>query len=132
MKLLAQWIARLAADRRGATLIEYAFAASVLVVIIVGILEFGRALFLQTQLQQAVSQAARCATVNNSACGTSTAIRSYAASQASSILSISSNSFVYTNASCGNQVTISYPFNFSIPFYGNVTMMINAQSCVPK
>ena len=122
-------------DDGGSTLIEYAFAATVLIVLMYGVLEFGRVLYLQNQLQHGVAMAARWATVTSGVCPSNTGsqIESYAAARSSVFLTISSANFSAScTASCGNRVSVSYPFSFTIPFYGTTSLNLTAQSCYPK
>ena len=120
-------------DDSGSTLIEFAFASTVLLVLMYGILEFGRVLYLQNQLQQGVAMAARWATVTSGVCSNTSQIQSYASTRSSAFLTIPAGNFnVNCNASCGNNVSVAYPFSFTIPFYGTTSLNITAQSCYPK
>jgi Flp pilus assembly protein TadG len=121
----------LLADRSGTTAVEFAFLAPVLFVIFLGIVEFGRLLWTQSTLQQAVQAAARCASVNPTLCNTDSATETYAATQAFG-LPVSSSAFTATTATCGNQVSANLPFNFVVPalFPENVTL--TAFSCYPS
>jgi len=140
----------------GATAIEMAFLLPVFLLFLVGIEEFGRALWTQTALQFAVEAAARCAAVSPSLCknsGGTIDVPGYAATQAFG-LSIPSSAFSYTqNAVCGvassstgsggAQVSASYAFNSLVDVSGfykllgtpqgqnplNVTL--SAKSCHP-
>jgi Flp pilus assembly protein TadG len=99
----------------GTTAVEAAFVLPLLLLVLLGIVEFGRAIWIQTSLQYAVTAAARCAAVNSPTCTNN--VPSYAASQVYG-LSIPSADFTYTSgASCGNtgyvtgsQVTVNYTF----------------------
>jgi Flp pilus assembly protein TadG len=125
----------LARDRSAATAVEVALLFPVFLLLLLGISEFGRALWTQTALQFAVGAAARCAAVNPSQCSD---VRAYAATQAYG-LSIPSGDFVYTaNASCGisgydrgAQVTVSYPFRPLVPQLVPLSVTLSAQSCHP-
>src|SRR4249920_1713174 len=70
----------------GATAVEMAYLLPVFMLFLLGICEFGRALWTQTALQFAVEAAARCAAVSPSLCtatgGSSMDVPGYAASQA--------------------------------------------------
>ena len=61
-------LARLWRARGGATAVEMAFLLPVFMLFLLGICEFGRALWTQTALQFAVEAAARCAAVSPSLC----------------------------------------------------------------
>lgn len=125
----------------GATAVEMAFLLPVFMLFLLGICEFGRALWTQTALQFAVESAARCAAVSPTLCtasgGTTMDIPGYAASQAFG-LSIPSSAFTYTqNAICGvglgggAQVTASYAFNAVVPQFVPVDVTLTAKSCHP-
>jgi Flp pilus assembly protein TadG len=83
---------RLWRSRDAATAIEMAFLLPVFLMFLLGIEEFGRALWTQTALQFAVERAARCAAISPSACED---VPAYAASQVFG-LSIPAESFTYT------------------------------------
>ena len=131
--------------RDGATAVEMAFLLPVFMLFLLGICEFGRALWTQTALQFAVEAAARCAAVSPSLCtaagGTSMDVPGYAASQAFG-MTIPSTAFTYTpNATCGvasgatgsggAQVTASYLFPAIVPALVPVDVTLSAKSCHP-
>jgi len=121
----------------GATAIEFAIVFPVFLVFVLGIVEFGRALWTQTALQSAVETAARCAAVNPTSCTPS--VTRYAASQAFG-LSIPAGEFTYTAAaSCGVAgntkgalVVASHVFD---PIIGQLvpglSVTLTARSCHP-
>jgi Flp pilus assembly protein TadG len=129
----------------GATAVEMAFLLPVFMLFLLGICEFGRALWTQTALQFAVEAAARCAAVSPSLCtaagGTEMDVPGYAASQAFG-MTIPSSAFTYTqNAICGvgsgatgsggAQVTASYNFDAVVPQLVPVNVTLSAKSCHP-
>jgi Flp pilus assembly protein TadG len=131
--------------RDGATAVEMAFLLPVFMLFLLGICEFGRALWTQTALQFAVEAAARCAAVSPSLCtapgGTTMDVEAYAASQAFG-MSIPSSAFTYLpNAVCGvasgvtgsggAQVTASYNFDAVVPQLVPVNVTLSAKSCHP-
>ena len=138
-------LTRLWAARRGATAVEMAFLLPVFLLFLLGICEFGRALWTQTALQFAVEAAARCAAVSPSLCtapgGSTMDVPAYAASQAFG-MSIPSTDFTYTpNATCGvgsgvsgaggAEVDASYPFDALVPQLVPVNVTLSAKSCHP-
>lgn len=138
-------IGRLWRSCGGATAIEMAFLLPVFALFLLGIEEFGRALWTQTALQFAVEAAARCAAVNPFKCtapgGTTLNVPAYAASQAFG-LSIPSSAFTYTaDAICGvassstgsggSQVQASYLFQAIVPQLVPVSVTLRAKSCHP-
>ena len=116
--------------RDGAAAVELALLLPVFLVFLLGICEFGRALWTQSALQYAVEAAARCAAVNTTTCGTTSATQTYAAGQVNGI-TIPSTDFNVTSPSCGIQVSISYAFTLLVPKLIPWSMTINAQSCHP-
>lgn len=57
-------MAKLLASRKGATAVEFALLSMVVIFFIIGIIEFGRILWIQDSLQFATEEAARYAMVN--------------------------------------------------------------------
>lgn len=123
--------------RAGVTAVEVAFLMPVLLLFLFGIVEFGRAMWIQSSLQYAVAAAARCAAIDPSTCGN---VPAYAAKQVLG-LSIPSSTFTYTSgASCGisgytsgAKVSANYTFNTVvarlIPSLSNIHL--NATACQP-
>lgn len=128
-------LAAVARDRGAASAVETALLFPVFLMLLLGIGEFGRALWTQTALQYAVGAAARCAAVNPSSCSD---VPAYAAAQAYG-LSVPSSDFTYTaSASCGvsgytggAQVNVSYPFTPMVPRLVPLSVTLSAQSCHP-
>jgi Flp pilus assembly protein TadG len=126
---------RLWRSRDGATAIEMAFLLPVFLLFLLGIEEFGRAMWTQTALQFAVEAASRCAAVSPSTCPN---VPAYAAGQAFG-MSIPSTSFNYTpNVTCGatsatggSQVTASYAFPALVPALIPISVTLSAKSCHP-
>ena len=130
-------IRRIVSDERGATAVETALILPAFLLVVFGIIEFGRGVWVQAALQYAVSQAARCASLQSSSC---TDVPSYAASNTLG-LTVPSSTFTYTSgASCGitaytkgYQVTASYQFSSVvgglIPQLASITL--RAKSCHP-
>ena len=116
------------ADRAGAVAIEFAILGPLLVMLLIGVIEFGRMLWAENALQYAVAEAARCMSVNTSVCGTTRQTQDFAAT--SSGLSFPSAIFSVGHAPCGNKVSASYGFVFIggvLPY----SVSLTAQSCFP-
>lgn len=120
---------RLAGDRNGNASLEMALLATPLFLFIFTIIDAGHALWLQNALEAAVMQAARCASVNPSLCGTASQIQTYAAGQAGA--GFSSAIFSFAQASCGNQVSANYPLSLKLPFK-SYSLTLSAQACYPS
>lgn len=125
---------RLAANRRGNVAVDFALSAPVLFLMIFGIIQLSYALWLQNALDDSVTAASRCASINSSAC--SGQITSYAASQSGA--PIDSSAFTYScrstdacannNVTCGCQVSASYSMPLAIP-WTNLSVNLSSQSC---
>lgn len=116
-------------DARGNAAVEMAFVAAPLVLFLFAIISTGQAIWLQNALDASVAEAARCASVNPTLCGTATQIKTYAASQAGA--GFDSSVFSVATASCGNQVTASYPLALAVPFT-TFSVNLSALACYPS
>ena len=118
-------------DSRGATIVEFALTVPVFLAMLIGVLEFGLLLWTQLGLQHATEMAARCASVNSNACGTTANIQSYASTQAYG-LNPPPSTFTVSSPACGSQVTANYTFAFVTSYFGAPTIALSAQACFPK
>lgn len=119
---------RLAAETRGNAAVEFALVSIPLLLFLFGIIATAQAVFLQNALNLSVAEAARCASVNPTLCGTASQIQSYAADQAGA--GFDSSVFSVAAVSCGNQVSASYPLGLTMPFM-TLSVNLSAQSCYP-
>jgi Flp pilus assembly protein TadG len=116
--------------RHGTTAVEFSLVALPLFMVLFGAVEFGRLLWTQSALHYAVEEAARCASVTPSTCGTSDQITAYAATAASP-LSITSAAFSSSTPSCGHQVSASFNYQFAVTGLFPFTPTLTAQACFP-
>ncbi len=119
-------------SNRGTTAIEFAMLFPVYLLMLFGVIEFGRLLWTQSTLQQAVEAAARCASVDPSVCSNSSTTANYAAAQMYG-LNVSAGVFSVASPppSCGNQVSANLPFNFIVSSLFPWQLTLTAQSCFP-
>jgi Flp pilus assembly protein TadG len=115
----------------GTAAVELALVAPALFTFVFGIAETGRALWLQNALDYSVAEAARCAAINPTACGSANDIQNYAAARSGSGIAASVFSVTTPMPSCGNQVSASYPMALTIPFL-TVSVTLTAQACYPS
>jgi Flp pilus assembly protein TadG len=118
-------------NRDGSGAIEFAVIMPVFLAGVLGIMEVGRALWTQNTLQRAVEAAARCASIDAANCGSSTATKNYAVTQAFD-LNVTSNIFTVTAPACGNQVAASYPFVPVSAIIDLPRVTLTARACFPK
>jgi len=134
-------LARLLQRTDGAAAIEFAILANALLLFLLGVIEFGRLYWTQSQLQYAAEAAAGYATVYavNNPSATTAQIQTAAQNQAPTYVygtSVPASDFTVTpynavtNApSCGNQVTVSYPFPFIVTSLFPFSITLNATAC---
>jgi len=115
--------------RGGAAAAEFAAILPAFLVIMIGIMEFGRLMWTKSALNYSVQEAARCAAINAGACGTQTQVQSYAASHSGQTFAASI--FTLSTPSCGTQVSATYPFQFIVPLF-NYSVTLQASYCYPK
>jgi Flp pilus assembly protein TadG len=116
-------------DARGSAAVELALVSPVLFMFVFGVAECGRAVWLKTALDYSVAEAARCASINPTVCGSVSDIESYAAARSGS--GVAASAFSVTTPSCGNQVSANYPMALLIPFL-DLSVTLTAQACYPS
>lgn len=140
--------------QRGAGMVEFAIAATALLLVMFGILEFGRVMYTYHTVSNAARLGARWAIVRGSNCSvldhcnaTSSDIQTWVQSQVplvdSGVLSVaatwSTSKDPSVNCSVtdpsGNNVqghlvcvTVSYPFNFALPFVSRTALTLSSTS----
>ena len=68
LKILRRWSAAVSGCRKGATAVEFALVVPVFLVMVMGVVEVGRVLWIKATMQHAVEQTTRYFMVNNAAC----------------------------------------------------------------
>ena len=116
---------------RGSAAVELALLAPALFLFVFGIAETGRALWLQNALDYSVAEAARCASINPTACNSVNDIQNYAAARSGSGVDPLVFSVTIPMPSCGNQVSANYPMALLIPFL-TLSVTLTAQACYPS
>jgi Flp pilus assembly protein TadG len=119
-------LVQIARARQGATAVEFALIAPVLFLILLGIMEVGRAFWIQSALDFAVQEAARCAVVQaaNPACSSPSAVQAYAAGRISQ-LNIPASDFTVATLTCGVDVKAAVPYHF----LSIINPTLSAESC---
>jgi Flp pilus assembly protein TadG len=124
-----RWLS-LVASRAGTAAVDFALVLPVFILAVVGVMEAGRILWAQNLLQRAVEAAARCASINATICGSSSAVASYAATQAPG-LSVPTGTFTLSVQACGNRVAASYSYPFLTTVLPLPSLTLTAQACFP-
>src|SRR5438477_13162998 len=117
MQRIRRRLRALVRDRRASTAVEFALAAPALFLFMFGIIQVGYALWMQNALDYSVAAAARCASLNGSACaavaGTSQ-VTTYAASESGA--SLTTRAFTYLgSAACGSLVSGNFTIAVDVP-----------------
>ena len=116
----------------GIAAVEFALVLPILLLCVLGLIEFARAIWTQTTLDYAVEAAARCAAVDTITCGTVVEIQNYAAARAPGLsFADPTSAFSVTRPSCGVQVTASLPFDFLVPALLPYSATLSARACFP-
>jgi Flp pilus assembly protein TadG len=117
-------------DKSGATALEFALCAPAFFMLVMGIVELGLLVWMQLALQQGVEAAARCASINKTACASADLIKGYASTQTYG-LTPPANTFTVTTPACGNMVQASYTPTY-LPSFPIPTQTLTAQACFPS
>lgn len=115
---------------RGAAALEFAIILPLLLLCVLGLIEFSRAIWTQATLDYAVQAAARCAAVDALTCGTVAQVQQYATTKTPG-LSLPASVFAVTTPSCGVQVTASLMFDFLLPDLLPYSQPLSATACFP-
>jgi Flp pilus assembly protein TadG len=120
----------LAASRSGAATVEYALVGLLFFAMMISVIEFGRVMWTLNALHYGAQQAARCAAINSSLCGTNDLLQAWAAGIGGS--GLPGTAFTLdTGAACGMQVTASYTMTLIIP-YMKMNPTLTSSACFPK
>jgi Flp pilus assembly protein TadG len=125
-------------DRRGQTLVEFALILPVFILLLVGIFDFGRAIYANNTISNASREAVRLAIVDQNI----TNIKAKAVQRAASLGLTASNvtvAFYQPNGSasvcvtpvaiaCDVQVTVTYSYRAATPIISNLVGVINMSS----
>ncbi|HEV2365155.1 MAG TPA: TadE family protein [Caulobacteraceae bacterium] len=142
LKLRTGW----RSDRSGASAVEFALVAPVFLACLLGIVEFGRAMWIHNALQQAAVAGARCEGIAQGSVGSTAAcggasVTSYVQTVASGwgITVPTSGISSTTSTTCGgasgfSSVTITYTFSTVAPQIvpALASMPMSATACFPN
>ncbi len=114
----------------GVIAIEYALLLPVVLVIVLGIIDAGRAIWTQATLDSAAEAAARCGAIDAIKCGTTADIKAYAVDRAGGMV-LQPTVFTVTSAACGNKVTASLALGLTLPWNGSSSITLKSMACFP-
>jgi Flp pilus assembly protein TadG len=110
--------------------VDAALGLPILLMFLFGITEVSRAMWIQNNIQQAVEDAARCAAVNSTICGSETAIKAYAVTKTYQY-SVAASNFTYSTPACGKEVSATVPFTSVATGIVGIELNLTAKSCYP-
>ena len=125
---------RLVRARGGATAVEFGIILPALLLLLLGIAEAGRAYWMQSALNFATEEAARCAVIQATApaplrapCDNATDTAAYAAAKAPQLQLTGANFTVNTASACGALVTAQMSYQFlMLPAFKGLTLQARA------
>lgn len=118
----------LLAERGGSAAVELALVLPALLSVMLGIMEFGRLMWTANALHYSVEQAARCAAIDATTCGTAAQVQTFAAGLAGS--GFATTNFTVTTPACGVLVVGNYTYTVAVPLFTQA-VALTAQSCYP-
>jgi Flp pilus assembly protein TadG len=128
---------RLLRSRKGATLVELALVAPIFILMVFGLIEFGRAYWTRQTLQEVAYQTARCMALD-SQCATETQRRSFAVNRAQdyAITIAAANVTVRSGVTCrtrpnSHEAAITIAFQSALQGFGLMPQTLTVRSCFP-
>ena len=130
---------QIAADSRGASAVEFALLAPVLLAFILLLIEGGRMEWTQQVLQEVSSNSARCMALGTISCNSTTAVQSYATalslkrgvSLATATITVASNQ-TCSSVSGMNKVSITLPYQVGSGLLPAGPTSLQASACFPS
>ncbi len=115
-------------DERGASAVEFALVVPLLIMLVIGIAEFGRAFQVQGTLSAAAREGVRTMALQNDPAAARTAVQNAAASLSPAVtggqISITPAACPITGTGSTNvRLTITYPMPFLTDFFGSSVTM---------
>jgi Flp pilus assembly protein TadG len=103
-----------ALKERGAAAVEFALIAPLLVVLFLGIVEFGRAYHVQTMLSQAAREGVRAMALRNDPVGAVVAARAAAPTLVLSTVTVNPSSCLTTGTAPAPNATVTVTYSMSL------------------
>ena len=113
---------------RGVAAVEFALILPILLLLMLGLIEFGRAVWTQSSLDFAVQAVARCVAIDTNTCGTYVQIKQFALSKG---LPPDAELPQPSRQSCGFKVTATLPYDFLVPDILPYSTTLSATACFP-
>jgi len=116
-------------DRDGGAAIEFALVLPAFLMLVVGGLFTAQLLFVESSMQYAVEEGARCASVKTTVCPDNASTLSYVQSRFDAAGS-ATPTFTSTTAACGHRVsaTVTFPLDTGL---AKIDVPLSASACFP-
>ena len=112
----------------GGVLVEFAILLPALMLFCFGIIEAGRAMWIQHTLQWASDAAARCAAIDGITCADESSIIQYAVNKAEGV-GVDASNFTLTTESCGHKIAANYRFTSMVTVFAPLSFSLGASAC---
>jgi len=114
------------ASDRGAAIVEMALVLPILILLLMGIFEFGRAYNAKITLTQATREAVRVLAISGDDAAAQAALDGAATPLDTSQLAYSATPCTENERGTPTSVTATYPFTYSIPLFGTATITMTS------
>lgn len=126
-------------NQRGSTAVEFALVLPAFLLLVFGVIEFGRVMWADNTLRHAVQEGARCAALNCCAAGTACSSPEDLAAQRATGLGLTAADFVLETQDCGKHLTagaegagVEYRFLIGEVFgLLGLDLTLRAEACYP-
>ncbi len=122
-------------DRSGATAVEFALIAPLLFMLLFGLVEAGRLVFVQAALHSSLSDAARCAAINPSGCSTAKALAlkiEAGMADLAAPMPFDPDWLTIAEAPCGLSLSARLPYQPIILTIADISMTLSAEACARR
>jgi Flp pilus assembly protein TadG len=117
-------------DTRGTAFLDFSLVLPLLLILTLGVMDFGRLFWTKMTMSRAASAAARCFAMNSNTCPSADTAQTYASQQAWGTSNVTFNA---ATAACGAQVTATYNFTFIVPWWpGANPLALSTTTCYPR
>lgn len=116
---------------RGATALEFALIAPVLLLLVFGGIEGGRLLLVRAALQHGIGHAGRCVSISPDACATSATVAATISDNMRRIVAleeVAAEDVVLARAPCGLRISVSLPYR-PLLLRIDQSLTIRAETC---
>lgn len=122
---------RFLTDSAGSTIVEFAVAAPIVLMVIWGGISLSMAGFSAANLRYATQAAARCAAVQTTVCADEDSTRAYAVKQFTPLTDATATFAVEMEAMCGKRVTGNQDYVVQTGV-GSITVPLSSSACFPQ